>query len=330
MEASTNITAIQVAWEKGRDRIASTPDQIFGFVIIIMFISIAAAINNKATGGEVMGYIVLRLASLGVLYKLVKHLAFRQSKKVVSSSHVQPLSERFTDLRADINALAGKAGLDPQHVKVLQNTMDARIGPSALLYRDAHYIVIPLGFIQLYKKDRSSAIAMLAHELGHVKQQDAVILWFANGYQKIFRSYLMPFLVVFYFIAACWQISSYLESVESADRMRGALVVDTWSGGSVDIVERLGRIDAEGNRGKDSIMRLIDVIVNLSFIPLILLYLRGKRRLSEQTADLHAAMLVGTEETKVALRYGQDVTGSDNILSMQPTTRWRLKQLELF
>ena len=67
--------------------------------------------------------------------------------------------------------LAEKVGIDSSKITLWRSGSQAYC-PSVIVQKGRINLVCPLGFIQLFQSDNGAATAMLAHEFGHVLQQD--------------------------------------------------------------------------------------------------------------------------------------------------------------
>lgn len=80
----------------------------------------------------------------------------------------------LAEIRADITQFASTL-LAPSAKRMGLELWIARnctLSPSVFYFRGCSCVCIPLGFVSLYRSNRSVARAMLAHEIGHIAQRD--------------------------------------------------------------------------------------------------------------------------------------------------------------
>jgi Zn-dependent protease with chaperone function len=97
--------------------------------------------------------------------------------KLIPALRPLPNSGQWGQIHSVVDSLSLRI-LGPRRARpgVMVNPLDDRSGAYAITIRGKHYIVLSLGFLVFWSKQRSAAEAVLGHELAHVAQRDSA-LW---------------------------------------------------------------------------------------------------------------------------------------------------------
>lgn len=169
----------------------------------------------------------------------------------------------------------------------LRNTS---VSPSINVEGKEYYLIVPLGFLLFLRIDPDAARAVLAHELGHVVQDDVGQFRAINAYV---RGVILPLVR--------W----------------GLLLYPLW------LALVWGLADE-----KITIVVLLVAALPLLIVNLALWRLRVARRLSEAAADLTAALVVGREPIERAIRMlGGGFSDVFGLFDVHPSVNERLQSL---
>lgn len=102
--------------------------------------------------------------------------------------------KKITLIKEAVEQLATRMNIDPNRIRywgILNRSKFPSIEENP---QDSYYIelLIPVNFILLFTKNRKEGIAILAHELGHVLQDDTTLFLSTDAYFTVIRSILFP------------------------------------------------------------------------------------------------------------------------------------------
>jgi Zn-dependent protease with chaperone function len=141
-----------------------------------------AAIDQGSPGyPDLLVPMVLSLALKSLLTVTVFVKARRRRRALTAEllHSSRPLDRsRVPSLRAMLDRLCSKMGIDPTRFDLRFLRNEARL-PSMFWAGGRDYLLFPAGFVNEAERDPAAAEAILAHELGHIKQGD-VGLWMTS------------------------------------------------------------------------------------------------------------------------------------------------------
>ena len=170
-------------------------------------------------------------------------------------------------------------GMNELHLVLLLDRTRADCVPSVAQAAGRTFMLLPLGFFGVLGDQPAAALAMLAHELGHVAQGDVRLGAWVAAYAALVSRFAVLIIV-------------------------GSALVLGFATGGILVVMHLGRNEV---MDRSDAIRLM-VISTLAYLGLFFgavlvatALIRWLRRLSENTADLAAVAVVGPEAVQAAL-----------------------------
>lgn len=140
----------------------------------------------------------------------------------VSGKRMESLSNMVQEVLTKMNM--GKSDLD---IEILICNVPSSF-PSIESYNKRHYLILPVGFLILLKKDREYAISLVGHELAHIKigdvdlWQEVSIAWF-EGRPILVPSLLIQVCLGIILMTALGTAAAEVEAVQIKAVLRGLL-----------------------------------------------------------------------------------------------------------
>ena len=207
-------------------------------------------------------FAVRALQLIGIIL-LARAYRRRLSQSALEKKFTRVELSRLQVLRDTLSRCAEVLGVDLERLVVWSNRSQ-HVAPSIVEVKGVPQLLIPMGFLALLARDRVSADAMLAHELGHVVQRDSR-LWIQT-----------------------WLVSRLL--------LRVLIPLDV-----LLIIVRLFAMAADPAAAD---LILVDVVASLVLLSIVLSIVRfalASRSKSELAADVAAAGCYGPECVAMAI-----------------------------
>ena len=139
---------------------------------------------------------VVRAVQLtAIVYLAFGHLR-RFSRSALESRFTQVHLDQLPALREALTKCTDKLGVDVSQLVVWSNR-SKHVAPSVVTVKGVPQLLIPMGFLALLSRDTEAAEVMLAHELGHVVQQDSRLWIHAWLVSRLLLRILIPLDFVF-------------------------------------------------------------------------------------------------------------------------------------
>ncbi len=244
----------------------------------------------------------LALIAWRLQWAIVRHFRSPAGARVLAQSRLQPLPPQNdrAGIWQRLTVLTSRMGLDVRRFDVQISTRNPSFGPS-IVERNAHQVrrnillVIPVGWLPLNRTQPQLANAMLAHELGHVLNQDSRRWLEAIAYRKV-----APLIIAAVF--CLMSVNLYFSVVAFRNGIRELVTIGP------------------------------GVIIWIFFYPLVVgshtRLIRRSLRYSEETADCCAAVYVGESAIRNVLQFCQRNSRRNDLTDDHPSLEWRLKRLE--
>jgi hypothetical protein len=91
-----------------------------------------------------------------------------------------------------ITAICRRCGIDPAKVRVRSNLASNAIAPSVCHIGAEYHLILPTGFFGLWQRQPKAAIAMIAHEMGHILQADVDLYIVFQRYMRFMLEKFIP------------------------------------------------------------------------------------------------------------------------------------------
>lgn len=258
---------------------------IYGFYAIILLI-LSTSYLNPGDSKTVVMLIILSMATIANI--CILFLISRSS--ITSNLHntnrylrLHKFGDNGMDINKDINLLKTSMELSAD-LEVYVDTKQFSLSPVVSKLKSNYLLILPIGFLTEYSKDKNSTKSILAHELAHIKQND-IELW--SSYSRLVRKYLITFFLNVLIIS----LSLSIIQVEY----------------SLGVLEKSGELHKFSMQKASIIARaefnLISSIIISVFFPIAMIVrLRNYRKKSETLADLGAVVFTSKEEFLKSLK----------------------------
>jgi Zn-dependent protease with chaperone function len=235
-------------------------------IAVIVVLILLNLVTGEDTSPRLAIEAFLLLGSIPVA--LTALIARRSQLKFMKRRTVRsPTPTQLAVLTSAVSRVSRPLGVDPGvffHIDITR----VDTSPAVARYKGKSHLLIPLGFIGLLRHNETVALAMLAHEMSHVLQEDtqlgSLIVAWPRAY--IITILVMPFVPAF--------LSGGLTGIPQFD---GTTVAVIWSLGTVAC------------------------LMSLPFFLLSWVRLVAIRRRAEHVADIGAMVAVGPDAVRTAL-----------------------------
>ncbi|MFM9961878.1 MAG: M48 family metalloprotease [Planctomycetaceae bacterium] len=243
----------------------------------------------------VIGIGVLALA-IRRLRQELRHLShlFDHGK----DGHIQQMSgAQLQEIVSAFTTFANAIDLPLPPVDVWINIKAYHPAPSIVALPGKVQLLVPLGFLKVLRSNNNAAKAIVAHEFGHLAQEDSRLWRLSTAYSVAAMRVLFPMSSVLALISVCMT----------------PLVYNGWS--SIPWITQVGLHVAQS---------LLPPIALLAFFYSI----RQLRQRSEKLADMLSVALVGKQPLSDALRICGPEGSKKSLFSIHPSVAARIKSIE--
>lgn len=178
-------------------------------LIVAIIVGLGFAVEDLSAGpdqaaasgvGGVIGILIFVAVALFVI-RWFSRRDLRYVSNGLLNQHLVELAPRAPDFNDDIEKLRVQMEL-PTRMRLLIDRRDASCSAAAIDIGESTVVVVSLGLLALYRKDRDATLAIVAHELSHLVQGDSRNWRFPYAVFRFFAVLLLLNLVVGLFDAA--------------------------------------------------------------------------------------------------------------------------------
>jgi len=267
----------------------------------------------------------------------------------------------FAELRTEIQRLAAAMAVSVENVPIKINPGNVGVSPCVRaqdlprylgLGRSNPMIEIPVGFLHIFETDRSAALAVLAHEIAHLRHRDWELWAFSSAATGVIKWISIPFAIAFAMLSVTnifdvWKAE--IASIYASDNVRDYREFNEYLKESrSETLEGLAQMNrglAQRNRKESATMdeklaqaqvelRLQLILSSLGLLTpvpqlLLVMWILRLRKKSEFAADHLAALLTSPEDTAKVLTMCAGSARTCSFFSGHPSISARLAALNV-
>lgn len=314
---------------------------ILGVVILfpIMLVGVAISKEGGITTEEIfIGCVIMAVYLLILLMTLTPtfHVLLRIRKNFRSArdlSNLETLPTKYAEMFVDrmkflITRFNGiyKSSYEPSTIQVYYEKNNHKATPAMIVTSGVMNLILPAGFLKVFKADAECADAMLAHEYAHFLHDDSKLLLAVRCYLKaslvLFFYWILSFVLFITFSMQQWsEIDIRKAEIETSISKHS---------GNPFLSEYLAQSEEKlMSTENEQMMVLLNIgLFSSKFFLFVglLMFLRRRVHRSEDLADLVAVFIT----SPLAVRgYLEKYIGwDDGTLRLHPTTEHRIKKID--
>ncbi len=218
-----------------------------------------------------------------------------------------------------IAQLLDEVGFDLSAVRALSVADETRTAPSITSAYGSYYLLLPSRFFSLWQAEPKIARAMLAHEVGHLAQQDVNAYVEFRRYMRFIARRFLPALLAITAMACA--IALYV----IPDLLSRSTVSIVDIGLGVDFDYARGRATRAGAIAFAASIAVVCLIVTCASALLLTLLFRAMNFRSEAICDRIAMTLTGGDSILHAVRFFHSDSNAQDFFT--PPLRWREQKI---